>query len=163
MVNRRALRTLDVGTFKERANKAKTLREAMDDGFVDYTEPNNDRRPELAERELLIVGWQLRQRGNGREIARVWALAQTETGDVEKVKFYDAGQGNIVHPGISTTLRDAEDNGNMGDLRVMFRMERYSFFDNDGVQQQGIRYWIEDIDPEDEAARTNAGDDKPDF
>jgi hypothetical protein len=135
----------------------------MDDGFADFTEPGNDRRPELDGRELLIVGWQLRQRGNGREMARVWALAQTETGDVEKVKFYDAGQGNIVHPGISTVLRDAEDNGNVGDLRVRFGMERYPFFDDDGVEQTGTRYWIEDIEPEVESARINAADDKPDF
>lgn len=162
MVNRRALRTLDVGTFKERTQKAKTLREAMDDGFEDYTD-GEDRRNELNGLEMLIIGWQLRTRGSGSETARVWALVQSDTGDVLKVKFYAAGQGNIEHPGIPVTLRDMEDNGVTGDVRVRFGHERYTFFGADGTEGEGDRFWIEDIDPEDEAARTNAADDKPDF
>jgi hypothetical protein len=163
VVNRRALRTLDVGTFKERAGKAKTIREAMDDGFEDYTETGNDRRPELDDCEMLIVGWQLRPGARNREFARVWALVETETGEVAKVKFSDAGGGNIVHPGISATLRDMEDNGTTGDVRVVFRMERYPFFDSDGAEQTGIRYWIEDVNPADNDAREAQTEDKPDF
>ena len=163
MVNRRALRTLDVGTFKDRAVKAKTIRQAMDDGFEDYTESGNDRRSELADCEMLLIGWQLRPGARNREFARVWALVETETGDVAKVKFTDAGGGNIVHPGISATLRDMEDNGTTGDVRVVFRREVYPWFDNDGVEQTGIRYWIEDVNADDNTAREEAADDQPDF
>lgn len=171
MVNRRTLRTIDPGTFKERAENARTMRAAMDDGFEDYTPGTKDvdgrpidRRPELNGCELLIIGWQLRAGARNREFARVWALAQTETGDVHKVKFSDAGLGNIVHPGISTVLRDMEDNGTTGDVRVMFRMETYQFVDDsDGSLVTANRYWIEDIDPDDEEARQEQADDKPDF
>jgi hypothetical protein len=165
MVNRRALRTLDadVATFKKRAEGSKTLRAAMDDGFTDLTADGVDKRDALIDCEMVIVGWQLRSRGNGREVARVWALVQSETGDVHKVKFYDAGQGNILHPGISVTLRDLEDNGITGDVRVMFRSEDYSFFGDDGGTVNATRYWIEDVKEEDNTARTEQADDQPDF
>jgi hypothetical protein len=163
VVNRRTLRTIDPGTFKARAENAKSLRAAMDDGFEDYTADGVDRRPELKDREMLILGWQLRSRGNNREVARAWALVQTDTDDVLKVKFYDAGSGNIVHPGIAVTLRDMEDNGTTGDVRVIFRTEEYSFFGDDGGEVNATRYWIEDVNPDDESARRDAEADSPDF
>ena len=166
MVNRRTLRTLDadVETFKKRAEGAKTLRAAMDDGFDDFTADGQDRRPDLKDCELLIIGWQLRSRGsNGNESARVWALAKGETGDVRKVKFYAAGGGNLLHPGIPVTLRELEDNGVTGDVRVIFRTERYDFFDDDGARVDATRFWIEDISEEDNIARDSQVDDQPDF
>jgi hypothetical protein len=166
MVNRRALRTLDadVETFKRKAEGAKTLRAAMDDGFDDFTADGEDRRPDLKDCELLIVGWQLRSRGgSGNESARVWALAKSDTGDVRKVKFYAAGGGNLIHPGIPVTLRELEDNGVTGDVRVVFRMEEYDFFDAVGDKVSAIRYWIEDVSDEDNAAREEQANDQPDF
>lgn len=167
MVNRRALRTLDadVETFKKRVEGSKTLRTAMDDGFDDFTADGKDRRKDLKDCELLIIGWQLRSRGNGgnNETARVWALAKSETGDVRKVKFYAAGAGNLIHPGISVTLRELEDNGVTGDVRVIFRCEDYEFNGDDGGMVQAVRYWIEDVEQEDNIARTNQEDDEPDF
>jgi hypothetical protein len=164
MVNRRALRTLDadVETFKKRVQNAKTLRAAMDDGFDDFT-AETDRRWDLKDCELLIIGWQLRARSNGNETARVWALAKSETGDVRKVKFYAAGAGNILHPGIPVTLRDLEDNGTTGDVRVMFRAEEYDFPGDDGGMVQATRFWIEDLSEEDNAARADLAEDQPDF
>lgn len=165
MVNRRALRTLDadVATFKKRVSGAKTLRAAMDDGFDDFT-AETDRRSDLKDCELLIIGWQLRSRGgNNNETARVWALAKSDTGDVRKVKFYAAGAGNILHPGIPVTLRDLEDNGTTGDVRVMFRTEEYEFPGDDGGMVQATRYWIEDVSDEDNAARADQEEDQPDF
>lgn len=135
----------------------------MDDGFEDLTADGKDRREEIVNCELLILGWQLRSRGGDREAARLWALVQTETGDVRKVKFYDAGMGNLQHAGISTTLRDMEDNGTVGDVRAKFCREVYPFFDREGTEQTGVRYWIEDVNPDDESARVNAADDTPDF
>jgi hypothetical protein len=165
MVNRRALRTMDadVSTFKKRAEGSKTLRSALDDGFDDFTVDGVDRRDDLKDCEMVIVGWQLRSRGNNREVARVWALVKSDTGDVRKVKFYDAGQGNIIHPGISITLRDLEDNGTTGDVRVIFRSEDYSFFGDDGGTVNATRYWIEDVDAADNDARADQADDQPDF
>lgn len=162
MVNRRTLRTIDPGTFKDRVQNAKSLRAAMDDGFEDLTIDGLDRRSELKDRELLILGWQLRSRGNNREVARVWALVDMLEG-ARKVKFYDASAGNIIHPGISITLRDMEDNGTTSDVRVMFRTEDYSFFGDDGETVNATRYWIEDVNPDDESARRDAEDDTPDF
>lgn len=154
----------DVATFKKRVEGAKTLRAAMDDGFEDFTVDGVDRRGDLKDCELLVVGWQLRSRGNGgREVARVWALAKGDTGDVRKVKFYDAGQGNIIHPGIAIVLRDLEDNGITSDVRVIFRSEDYSFFGDDGGTVNATRYWIEDVDAEDNAAREEQAQDEPDF
>ena len=166
MVNRRVLRTLDadVETFKKRAEGAKTLRAAMDDGFADFTADGVDRRGDLKDCELLIIGWQLRSRGsNGNESARVWVLAKGETGDVRKVKFHAAGAGNLLHPGIPVTLRELEDNGVTGDVRVMFRTEDYEFFGDDGGTVSATRYWIEDITEEDNIARESQVDDQPDF
>jgi hypothetical protein len=163
VVNRRTLRTIDPGTFKDRVQNAKSLRAAMDDGFEDYTVDGVDRRSELKDREMLILGWQLRARGNNREVARVWALVETDTSDVLKVKFYDASAGNILHPGIAITLRDMEDNGTTGDVRVVFRTEDYSFFGDDGGTVNATRYWIEDVNPDDESARRDAEADSPDF
>ena len=80
MVNRRTLRTLDadVETFKKRAEGAKTLRAAMDDGFDDFT-AETDRRSDLKDCELLIIGWQLRSCGSsGNESARVWVMTVPE-------------------------------------------------------------------------------------
>lgn len=165
MVNRRALRMMDadVETFKKRAEGAKTLRAAMDDGFDDFTADGVDRRPDLLDCELLIIGWQLRSQSNGRESARVWALAKSDTGDVRKVKFYAAGGGNILHPGIPVTLRELEDNGVTGDVRVMFRMENYEFFGDDGGAISANRYWIEDVNEADNIARADQEEDQPDF
>lgn len=141
---------------------AKSLRAAMDDGFEDLTVDGTDRRGELKDRELLILGWQLRSRGNNREVARVWALVDMLEG-ARKVKFYDASAGNIMHPGIAVTLRDMEDNGTTSDVRVVFRSEDYSFFGDDGGTVNATRYWIEDVDPDDESARRDAEADEPDF
>lgn len=154
----------DVETFKKRTENSKTLRAAMDDGFDDFTADGVDRRPDLKDCELLIIGWQLRSRGSGgNESARVWALAKSETGDVRKVKFHAAGAGNLLHPGIPVTLRELEDNGVTSDVRVMFRTEEYSFFGDDGGTVNATRYWVEDVDAGDNVAREEQADDKPDF
>lgn len=120
---RRRLREIDPGTFKERASKARSLTEALDDGWE-----LTDRR-ELIGHALILVQWELRpswnKRDSTREYAKVWALMETATGDTKRVKFEDAGGS------IPAALRELEDNGITGDVQTYITGEEKPFTDED--------------------------------
>jgi hypothetical protein len=156
-MDKRKLRTIEPGSFKNRLQKSRGLATLLDDGFVEVD------REELVGRRMVLVAWQLRPAITaGYEQARIWALVETdetEEGD-RKVKFRDAGRGNMLVTGIPETLRDLQDNGTAGDVAVMLRMETYTFEDRDtGEEKAGARFWFDDP----EGNPLPVADDDPDF
>lgn len=156
-MDKRKLRTIEPGSFKTRLEKSRPLAAVLDDGFVEVD------RVELVGRRMILIGWQLRPAiTNGYEQARVWAMVETDEVEegVRKVKFRDAGRGNYSFPGIPETLRDLQDNGTVGDVTVLLRMETYTFEDRDtGEVKDGARFWLDDT----EGNALPLGDDQPDF
>jgi hypothetical protein len=117
----------------------------------------------LIGRRMVLIAWELRPFGSepGRETARIWAMVETDEVEegVRKVKFRDAGRGNMIVQGIPDTLRELQDNGTTTDVGVMLRAEEYPFTNKDtGEDETGIRYWFEDAEGEPLPV-----DDDPDF
>src|SRR4051794_39916103 len=127
-MHKRVLREIDPSTFKSQLTKATPLASALDDGFRQVE------RDELYGRRLLLVTWELRPGVNHtkdapRWQAQVWAMAERETGDAEKVKFSDAGYSTMTMPGIPDTLKALQDNGTTTNVLVVMPGEDTSGVD----------------------------------
>jgi hypothetical protein len=151
--SRRRIREIDPGTFKERKSKARTLTQALDDGWE-----LTDRR-ELIGHALILIQWELRPAYGStaerpREYARVWALMETTTGEARRVKFEDAGNS------IPTALRELEDNGVTSDVSTYITGEEKEYTDAD-TGEEGTWWTFEFTTAEDTAE--NIGTEDPDF
>lgn len=138
----RKLRQRAGGNFAQIAGKAKTLREASDDGFTLYT---GDERAKLAERPMVILAWDLRApfRANGVPTVMVYANIMREDGTAEPIKALFGGGGPLSIPGM---LQEMQDNGITGDVTCQIMAEPYSFVDeSDGSTIESIRFTLEDL------------------
>jgi hypothetical protein len=123
--------------FSTVEGKAKTLRQAADDGFELIP---GEKRPDIAGIPMILVAWEFRPGIRG-EYATIWAYLKNEDASVRPIKFQAGGSGIISIP---QQLRDMQDNGVTGDVLSVLHAEPYSFVDDDGVSIDAVRYWLED-------------------
>jgi hypothetical protein len=132
----RGLRKRIPASFTAAADKARTLRDANDDGFALI---EGDERLKVCG-PFVVAAWELRPplRKGGVDMATVYGYAPGDDGTLRPIKMVFGGSGLLSIPGM---LQQWQDNGITDEVAVTLTADQRPGFLDDQTGEEVAPYW----------------------